>query len=102
MNDAPPPEAQPARDYRDTVFLPQTGFPMRGAIAAIATERGALRVTHGEIPGVLAAGAHEFRAAPGVLAAVAPGRQFFGRIERRDGAWWVFDVRLVVAPRENK
>ena len=30
MNDAPPPEAQPARDYRDTVFLPQTGFPMRG------------------------------------------------------------------------
>ena len=30
MNDAPTPETPPARDYRDTVFLPQTGFPMRG------------------------------------------------------------------------
>jgi isoleucyl-tRNA synthetase len=27
MNDAP---SDPQRDYRDTVFLPQTGFPMRG------------------------------------------------------------------------
>jgi isoleucyl-tRNA synthetase len=27
MNDAP---SEPQRDYRDTVFLPQTGFPMRG------------------------------------------------------------------------
>jgi isoleucyl-tRNA synthetase len=27
MNDAP---TEPQRDYRDTVFLPQTGFPMRG------------------------------------------------------------------------
>ena len=27
MNDAP---AEPNRDYRDTVFLPQTNFPMRG------------------------------------------------------------------------
>ena len=28
MNDAPADPAQ--RDYRDTVFLPQTSFPMRG------------------------------------------------------------------------
>ena len=28
MNDAPTDPAQ--RDYRDTVFLPQTSFPMRG------------------------------------------------------------------------
>ena len=27
MNDA---VTDPARDYRDTVFLPQTSFPMRG------------------------------------------------------------------------
>ena len=27
MNDQP---AEPQRDYRDTVFLPQTSFPMRG------------------------------------------------------------------------
>src|SRR5271167_675198 len=32
MNDAPTdqPRADAPRDYRDTVFLPQTGFPMRG------------------------------------------------------------------------
>ena len=30
MNDAPTPDPAPARDYRDTVFLPNTGFPMRG------------------------------------------------------------------------
>jgi len=32
MNDASPndPPADPQRDYRDTVFLPQTSFPMRG------------------------------------------------------------------------
>ena len=31
MNDAPPaPRDTPQHDYRNTVFLPQTGFPMRG------------------------------------------------------------------------
>jgi isoleucyl-tRNA synthetase len=31
MNDSPAPQtASPGRDYRDTVFLPQTAFPMRG------------------------------------------------------------------------
>src|ERR1700712_4321288 len=36
MNDAPAPDLHtgdlPARDYRDTVFLPQTAFPMRGGL----------------------------------------------------------------------
>ncbi len=30
MNDSPAPATAPGRDYRGTVFLPQTGFPMRG------------------------------------------------------------------------
>jgi isoleucyl-tRNA synthetase len=30
MNDVPASDLPPARDYRDTVFLPQTAFPMRG------------------------------------------------------------------------
>ena len=30
MNDTPASETASARDYRDTVFLPQTSFPMRG------------------------------------------------------------------------
>ena len=30
MNDAPTPDTVPARDWRDTVFLPRTSFPMKG------------------------------------------------------------------------
>jgi hypothetical protein len=75
------------------------GLPMRGTVAALVAERGALRVLHDEIPGVLAAGTRDFRAAPEVLAAVTAGRQFFARAEQRDGAWWLFDVRLIGAPR---
>jgi hypothetical protein len=69
------------------------GFPVRGTIAAL--EAGALRVRHFEVPGVLESGTHTFRAPAQLLANVQPGRQFLGRIERRDGAWWLFDVRLV-------
>jgi hypothetical protein len=75
---------------------------MRGAFSAVATERSTVRVQHDEIPGVLGAGSHEFRAAPGVLATVAAGRQFFGRVEWRDGTWWVFDVRLAGAAPGGK
>jgi hypothetical protein len=78
------------------------GFPMRGAIAATAAERGALRVEHEEIPGLFAAGAHEFRAAPDVITSLAAGRQILGRIEQRDGAWWIFDVRLLALPATEK
>ena len=72
------------------------GFPLRGTVVTAGT--GALSVRHDEVPGVLAAGTHVLRAAPEVLATVPAGRRFLGRIERRDGAWWVFDVRLLAEP----
>lgn len=78
------------------------GFPVRGTIAAVVAAPGALRVRHEEIPGVLAPGTDEFRVAADVLAGVAVGRQFLGRIERREGAWWVYDVRLMASPVETK
>ena len=78
------------------------GFSMRGTITALALDRGVLRVQHPEIPGVLPAGMDEFRADPAVLTADATGRQFLGRIERRDGAWRVYDVRLLVQPATTK
>jgi hypothetical protein len=73
------------------------GFAMRGTIAAVASNQGTVRVRHDEVPGVLAAGLHEFSVSPDVIAAVSTGRQFLGRIERRAGAWRLFDVRLFVA-----
>ena len=78
------------------------GFPLRGTIAAIDAAHGVLRVRHGETPGVLAAGTHEFAAASDILATVQPERQFLGRIERRsDGTWRLFDVRLFVEPPQK-
>jgi hypothetical protein len=73
------------------------GFTMRGTIIAVAASQGTVRVRHDEVPGVLAAGLHEFSVSPDVAAMVAVGRQFLGRIERRDGAWRLFDVRLFIA-----
>ncbi|MCX6953450.1 MAG: sialidase family protein [Verrucomicrobia bacterium] len=70
------------------------GYPIRGAVAALATDRGTLHIVHEELPGLLFAGTHEFHAAPSVLAAVQLGRRVFGRIEQRNGQWWLFDVRL--------
>ncbi len=72
------------------------GYAIRGAVAALAPERGTLHVVHDELPGLLFAGTHEFHAAPEVLSAVKLGRRLFGRIEQRDGQWWLFDVRLAV------
>jgi hypothetical protein len=70
------------------------GFAIRGAVAALSPDRGTLHVVHDELPGLLFAGTHEFHAEPAVLSAVKLGRRFFGRIEQREGQWWLFDVRL--------
>ncbi len=78
------------------------GFPLRGAVESLSAPDGTLRVAHGEIPGIFAPGTHTFRVAPATLTSVTAGRQFLGRIERRDGAWWLYDVRLLAAPLETK
>ena len=74
------------------------GYPIRGAAAALSPERGTLHLVHDELPGLLFAGTHEFHADPATLAAVTLGRRLFGRIEQRDGQWWLYDVRLSVSP----
>jgi len=70
------------------------GHGFRGAVAALAPDRGTLHVVHDEIPGLLFAGTHEFHADAATLTAVQLGRRLFGRIEQRAGQWWLFDVRL--------
>jgi hypothetical protein len=74
------------------------GYPIRGAAAALSPERGTLHLVHDELPGLLFAGTHEFHADAATLAAVTLGRRLFGRIEQRDGQWWLYDVRLAVSP----
>lgn len=74
------------------------GFSIRGTIADRPAGSAALRVQHLEVPGIFEAGTRDFKVEPAVLAAVQAGRQFLGRIEKRDGAWWLFDVRLIASP----
>lgn len=78
------------------------GYPIRGAITAIDVANAQLTAKHSELPGLMASGAHVFRVAPQLLQAVQPGREFLGRIEQRAGVWWLFDVRLLVAPPARK
>jgi Copper binding periplasmic protein CusF len=72
------------------------GVVFKGRIVAVQAEQGVVLVAFHEIPGVLPAGTREFKAAPEALAAVQPGHDILGRIEQRNGEWWLFDVRLLV------
>lgn len=71
------------------------GFPVRGTIAELLPESGAVRATLPEVPGLFAAGVREFRAEPAAFSALETGRAFLARAERRDGAWWLFAVRVI-------
>jgi hypothetical protein len=71
---------------------------VRGTIVAV--ENGAVRVRHDEVPGVIAAGTHTFEVAADVAPTLGPGREFFGRVEFREGSWRLFDVRVMAAPNK--
>jgi hypothetical protein len=79
------------------------GFPIRGTVikTPVASAPGAnsIRAAHVEVPGIFAEGTREFKIAPELLAQLTPGRQFLGRVERREGEWWLFDVRLLATPK---
>lgn len=78
------------------------GFPLRATITAVDAARGEVTAKHSEIPGLLLSGSHAFKVTPEVLATLAPGRDFLGRIEQRAGTWWLFSVRLLAAPPAKK
>jgi hypothetical protein len=71
------------------------GFALSGTVVARDQAAGTVTVAHGEIPGVMQAMTMPFKAAPDVWQTLAPGRQFLGRMEEREGTWWLFDVRLL-------
>ena len=76
------------------------GYPIRGTILEAPAGTHTVRVKHFEVPGIFTAAEREFYVEPSVHTALGAGRQFLGRIEKRDGAWWLFEVRLIAtAPR---
>lgn len=93
-------EGELLSDAKDCACAPTpeqlSGFPMRGAVTKVAADQGSVNVMHPDIPGVLRSGNHDFKAAANVLSALQPGRRFLGRIEKRQGKWWLFDVRPLV------
>ncbi|MBM3854102.1 MAG: exo-alpha-sialidase [Verrucomicrobia bacterium] len=73
------------------------GYSFRGQLVGVDLATATLQVKHPEVPGVLPEGMRAFRVAPELAAAAGqPGRQFLARIEQRDTAWWLFDLRFLV------
>lgn len=75
-----------------------SGFAIRGAVVAADVTTNTLRIRHAEVPGIFSAGSHEFKVEPVMLTKVQIGFRFLGRIDRRDGAWWLTDVQLLGSP----
>jgi len=75
------------------------GYPMRGHIVALSAEKETLRVKHSAIPGIMRAGEREFKATPALIGALQADRDVLARIEERNGAWWIFDVRVLMRPK---
>lgn len=74
------------------------GAGLRGQILAVSSDHGSVRLRHSAIPGLLRAGEREFKIAPETAAALQAPSEILGRIEQRDGAWWLFDVRRLGQP----
>lgn len=74
------------------------GTGIRGQIVAISSTAGTARLRHGPIPGLLRAGEREFKIAPEAAASLQTPSEVLGRIEQRDGIWWLFDVRGLGQP----
>jgi hypothetical protein len=56
-------------------------------------------VSHVEVPGIFEPGESEFKVPPELNASLPRGRQFLGRVERREREWWLFEIRLIAAPQ---
>ena len=71
-----------------------TGYAFRGEV--VGPVHGGVRVSHGEIPGVLDEGVSAFQVDIALELALKPGTRLLGRIERQDGLWRLYDVRLLL------
>ena len=69
------------------------GFAIRGKV--VARGSGSVTVSHSEIPGVIDEGETVYRIDDEISKALPVGASFLGRIERRDGSWRLYDVRLL-------
>ncbi len=70
------------------------GYPIRGRILTVDANRAALTIHHTAVPGLFRPGDLPVRVDPAMMRSLSPGREFLGRIEKKEGQWWLSEVRL--------
>ena len=66
--------------------------------SVVYAERSALMVKHEEIPGIMRAMTMLFKVDAATLQSVQNGQSITGMMSRRDGDWWLHDVKPIPAP----
>ncbi|MFT3868128.1 MAG: hypothetical protein QM715_06475 [Nibricoccus sp.] len=72
------------------------GYALRGRVVSISSTGNTLVAKHGGIGEILPAGETEFKIDPVTFKDATPGGEFFARIEKRGGVWWLFSASWVV------
>ena len=77
----------------DTATLP--GHRLTGRVIQLIPEKHQAIIEHGEVPGILPAGKTAFLLDDKILMTLNAAPSLIARIEKRDGRWWLFDVRVL-------
>jgi Cu/Ag efflux protein CusF len=72
------------------------GAPIRGVIKSIDAGENLLVLEHGDVSGMLTAAATTFKVEPSLLQNLKSGAEILGRVEKREGVWCLFYVRVLV------
>lgn len=76
------------------------GHAAKGIISLVDADSGTVTVKNEPIPGVMRAATLVCFVDPAVLPQLTPDSGYLGRIEKRSGDWWLFNVKLLgTAPR---
>ena len=73
-------------------------YPLRGVIIDVQAEKSALLVKHEEIPGFMRAMTMLFKVDAVTLKAAQKNQAITGTLVRRDGAFWLEDVKPAAKP----
>jgi hypothetical protein len=76
----------------------QPGHALLGKITRLLPETRQVVLTHEGVPGILPAGTHLFHCDDDAWRALSGASRLYARIERRDGAWWLSDIRALQTP----
>ncbi len=76
----------------------QSGVTIRARIISVSADKKTVRLRHGAVPGLFAAGERDYSAGPGVPADVRSGFEVLAHLDEKDGVWSLLDYRVLVMP----